>query len=45
MARYGKAHHHAALFVGKDPFGKEGAARDLERRDAPAADPVTKDRA
>ncbi len=45
MARYGKAQHHAALFVGKGPLGKEKTMRDLERRDALAADPVTKDRA
>jgi hypothetical protein len=45
MARYGKAQHHAALFVGKGTLGKEGPTPDLERRDALAADPVTKDRA
>lgn len=44
MARYGKAHHHAALFVGKGSLGKEAPIRDLRRRDALAADPVTKDR-
>jgi ribosomal protein S18 acetylase RimI-like enzyme len=44
MARYGKAQHHAALFVGRGPLGKEAPIRDLQRRDALAADPVTKDR-
>lgn len=44
MARYGRAHHHAALFVGKGPLGKEAPIRDLKRRDALTADAVTKDR-
>ncbi|MFO1129112.1 MAG: peptidase C39 family protein [Rhodospirillales bacterium] len=44
MARYGRVQHHAAVFVGPGPLGREAPLRELERRDALAADPVTKDR-